>query len=90
MHPDTGEKIYEHEANIFANYLLAPAPLVLRDSKLDVETIRNDFQISYSCACSVKDRAEKRRVYGSGRYTEYEQRILTFCSLKGGDSLACS
>ncbi len=89
MHPDTGEDIYECEANIFANYLLAPAPLVLRDSALDVETIHDDFQVSYGCARSVKDRAEKRCAYGSNTYTEYERRILAFCSTKGGGCIAC-
>lgn len=89
MHPDTGEDVYEHEADIFANYLLAPAPLVLRDSKLDVETIHNDFQVSYGCARSVKDRAEKRRTYGSRSLAEYETRILASCSVKGGGRVAC-
>ncbi len=88
MHPDTGEDVYEHEADIFANYLLAPAPLVLRDSKLDVETIHNDFQVSYGCARSVKDRAEKRRAYGSRSLAEYETRILASCSVKGGGRVA--
>lgn len=89
MHPDTGDEAYEHEADLFANYLLAPAPLVLRDSKLDIESIRNDFHVSYGCARSVRDRAEKRRDYGTKNYTEYEQRILSFCSVKGGDVFAC-
>ncbi len=83
MHPDTGEDIYEHEADIFANYFLAPAPLVMRDSRLDIDAIHNDFQVSRGCARSVKDRTEKRYAYGSRTFTEYEQRILAFCSLKG-------
>lgn len=88
-HPGTGEDIYEHEANIFANYLLAPAPLVMRDSTLDVDTIHDDFQVSYMCACSVRDRTEKRRIYGPRNPTEYERRILSFCSMKGGGRVAC-
>ncbi len=90
MHPSTGKEQYEHEADIFANYLLAPTPLVLRDSDLDIETIHDDFQVSYSCAWSIKDRAEKRRSFGSKDYTEYELRILAFCSMKGGGCIACA
>ena len=88
MHPDTGGEAYEREADIFANYLLAPAPLVLRDSKLDIDAIHDDFQVSYGCAQSVKDRTEKRRLYGSASCTEYEVRILESCSLKGGGRIA--
>ncbi len=90
MHPGDGEEINEHEADIFANYLLAPAPIVLRDSKLDVETIRRDFQVSYGCARSVKDRAEKRRFFGPRDYVAYELRILATCYMKGGGRLACA
>jgi Zn-dependent peptidase ImmA (M78 family) len=90
MHPDTGEDVYEHEADIFANYLLAPAPLVLLYSKLDIDTIHDDFRVSYGCARSVKDRTEKRRAYGSWTLTEYEQRILAFCFMKGGGHIVCA
>lgn len=89
MHPGTDEETHEHEADIFANYLLAPAPLVLRDSRLDIETIHDDFQVSYSCARSVKDRTVKRREYGSKTLTEYETRILAFCSVRGGGRVVC-
>ena len=88
MHPGTGEDRFEHEADIFANYLLAPAPLVLRDSKLEVNTIHDDFQVSYGCAQSVLDRATRRRDYGPKTPTEYEKRILASCFLKGGDYIA--
>ncbi len=90
MHPGKDEEIYEHEADIFANYLLAPAPIVLRDSELDIETIRQDFQVSYGCARSVKDRTEKRRSFGPKDYVDYELRILASCSMKGGGHLACA
>ncbi len=90
MHPGTGEEIYEHEADVFANYLLAPAPLVLRYSRLDIDAIHDDFQVSYGCACSVKDRAEKRRAYGSKTLAEYELRILASCSMRGGGRVACA
>ena len=90
MHPDTGEDVYEHEADIFANYLLAPSPLVMRDSMLDVDAIHDDFQVSYGCARSVRDRAKKRYIHGSKNPTEYERRILAFCSLRGGGRVACA
>lgn len=90
MHPGTGEEKYEHEADVFANYLLAPAPLVLRYSRLDIDAIHDDFQVSYGCARSVKDRAEKRRAYGSKTLTEYELRILASCSMRGGGRVACA
>lgn len=61
MRPGADEDMYEHEADIFANYLLSPAPLVPRDSRLDVEAIHDDFQMSYGCARSAKDRTAKRR-----------------------------
>lgn len=88
MHPGTGEKVYEDEADFFAGYLLAPAPLVLRDSRLDASMISDDFQVSYSCACSARDRAAKRQVYGSRQCTEYEMRILANCTMKGGGCVA--
>ena len=88
MHPDTGESVYEHEADFFANYLLVPAPLVLRDSVLDVESIHDDFQVSYGCASSACDRTRKRKAYGPVSKTEYEQRILEACTLKGDGQLA--
>lgn len=88
MHPGTDEEMYEHEADIFANYFLAPAPLVLRDSALDIESISCDFQVSYSCAWSVMDRTRKRANYGPKSKTEYELRILSLCSLRGDGHLA--
>ena len=88
MHPGTDEEVYEHEADIFANYFLAPAPLVPRDSELNVESISCDFQVSHGCAWSVMDRARKRLSYGPRTKTEYELRILASCFLRGGGRLA--
>lgn len=88
MHPGTDEELYEHEADIFANYFLAPAPLVLRDSKLNIESISHDFQVSHSCAWSAMDRTRKRADYGPRAKTEYELRILASCFLKEGGCLA--
>lgn len=88
MHPDTNEEVYEHEADIFANYFLAPAPLVLRDSELDPDAISHDFRISYSCACSVMDRSRNRAMHGPRTETEYEYRILSLCVLGGDGYLA--
>ena len=90
MHPGTDEDIYEHTADIFANYLLAPAPLVQRYSQLDADSISRDFQVSHSCACSVRDRTRKRYEFGSNECTEYEYRILSFCSMRDGDALCNS
>lgn len=84
IHPDTGDDVYEHEADIFANYLLAPAPLVLEHSRIDYEVISHDFAVSYSCARSARDRTQNRRIYGPLSYSEYEQRILDLCSLNAG------
>ena len=81
MHPGTGEDIYEHEADIFANYLLVPAPLVLEYSRIDYEVISHDFVIGFKCARSARDRIRKRREYGPSSYLEYEQRILDLCTL---------
>lgn len=49
-HPDTDEETYEHEANIFANYFLAPAPLILEYSSIDYAVVSYDFAVSLSCA----------------------------------------
>ena len=87
-HSGTDEEIYEHEADIFANYFLAPAPLVLRDSELHIKSISYDFQVSHECAKSVMDRARKRASYGPRAKTEYELRILASCFLKGDGCLA--
>ena len=89
-HPDTNEEKYEHEADIFANYFLAPAPLILEYSSIDYAAVSCDFAVSISCASSACDRAAKRRLYGPSRPLKYEQRILNFCRLeKGGGQLAC-
>lgn len=82
-HPDTGKKIYEDEANVFASYLLAPSPLVLRDSKCSVKQIMSDFHISYSCAQVVMDRTINRKLWG-GKWADFEKRILNICHLEKG------
>ncbi len=89
MHPDSDEDAYEHEADIFANYFLAPAPLILEFSSIEYSVVSIDFAVSYGCARSACDRAAKRRRFGSTSQTEYEQRILNACALeKGGGQLA--
>lgn len=89
MHPDSGEDIYEHEADIFANYLLAPAPLIIEYSEFDYVEASVDFSVSYSCAKSACDGAARRRCFGSTELVEYEQRILDACILrKGGGQFA--
>lgn len=89
QHPDTGEDVYEHEADFFANYLLGPAPLVLRDSSLDEYAIQQDFGVSYSCAVAIRDRAWKRKQWGPRGLTEYERRILACCRVaRGGGQVA--
>lgn len=89
MHPDTGDEIYEQEANFFANYLLVPAPLISETSVNDAESVSVDFEVSLSCAVSACDRAANRRFYGPSELFEYEQRIVDLCTLeKGGGQLA--
>ena len=86
-HPDTDEEAYEHEADIFANYFLAPAPLILEYSSIDYAVVSYDFAVSFSCASSACDRAAKRRLYGPRNPAEYEKRILDFCRLEKGGVL---
>ena len=87
-HPGTGEQIYEDEANFFANYLLGPNPLVLRDSFNDAETIMQDFYVSYSCARVIQDRTVRRKRLGIP-YLDYEWSILENCRLvRGGVRVA--
>lgn len=89
MNPDSHEEEYEHEADIFANYLLVPAPLIFEFSSINYSVVSVDFAVSYGCAMSACDRATKRRHYGPIERTEYEQRILDACTLqKGGGQLA--
>ncbi len=89
MHPDSDDGIYEHEADIFANYFLVPAPLIFEFSSIDYSVVSIDFAVSYGCAMSACDRAAKRRHFGPSNRTEYEQRILDACVLeKGGGQLA--
>lgn len=88
MHSQPDETTYEHEADVFANYFLAPAPLIIRYSKINYSVVAVDFAVSHSCAASACDRAAKRYNYGPSIYTEYEQRILNMCTLeKGGGRL---
>jgi Zn-dependent peptidase ImmA (M78 family) len=91
-HPGTGEEIYEHEADLFANYLLAPEPLISKYSaELDPAIVRDDFAVSYSCAQVACDRAKNRHKFGPAKRTEYELRILNSCHMvKGGGRLALS
>lgn len=85
-HPAEENEVYETEADIFANYLLGPAPLVLRDSINDIETIMDDFVVSRGCATVIQNRTAKRRLFGSSKYLDYEYRILDTTHLvKGGD-----
>ena len=89
MHLGTDDIIYEHEADIFANYLLVPAPLIIESASFDYEVVSTNFVVSHGCAASACDRAIKRIQYGPMKRVEYEQRILDYCSLrKGGDELA--
>lgn len=84
-HPAVESEVYEAEADIFANYLLGPAPLVLRDSTNSIEIIMVDFDVSYGCACSIQNRTAKRRRFGSTALLDYERRILQTAHLvKGG------
>lgn len=88
-HPDDYDEKYEHEADIFANYLLVPAPLIFEYSEINYSVVSCDFAVSYGCAASACDRAAKRRSYGPSKHMEYEQRILDSCKLvNGGGQLA--
>lgn len=85
-HPAIETEEYEAEADIFGNYLLAPAPIVLRDSENNIETIMDDFVVSRGCATSIQNRTAKRRLFGSSNFLDYEYRILDATHLiKGGD-----
>lgn len=89
MHPDSYDEIYEHEADVFANYFLVPAPLIFEYSKINYSVVSYDFVVSYGCAASACDRAAKRHRYGPSKRMEYEQRILDSCKLvEGGGQLA--
>lgn len=74
----------EDEADFFANYLLAPSPLVIRHSKNSPEAIMKDFNIGYLCARAVQDRANNRIRCRKPIY-DYEYRIIKFCTVKGAD-----
>lgn len=88
-HPDEESGELEGEADIFANYLLAPAPLILRDSSVNSYAIEADFAVSHSCTLSARDRTAKRRDFGPQHPTEYEIRILKTARLiKGGGRVA--
>lgn len=88
-HPDEESDELEGEADIFANYLLAPAPLILRDSSVNSYAIEADFVVSHGCALSARDRTAKRRDFGPRHFTEYEVRILKTARLvKGGGRVA--
>ena len=90
QHPDTGDEVYEAEAHNFARYLLAPDPLVIRDSQFDPEIIQFDFDISYRCAQVVCERSVKRMRWGSTNPADYERAILGCCTLGGGGQVACA
>lgn len=90
QHPGTGDEVYEAEAHNFARYLLAPDPLVIRDSKFVPEIIQCDFDISYSCARVVCERSANRKRWGSSDLTDYERAILGCCTLGGGGQVACA
>lgn len=88
-HPAIESDAHEAEADIFANYLLGPAPLVLRDSANSIDVIMADFDVSYSCARSIQNRTAKRRRFGSAALLDYERRILQTAHLaKGGTQIA--
>lgn len=78
----------EAEADIFANYLLGPAPIVIRDSCNSAEAIMEDFNVGYKCARSIQDRTANRIRCGKPM-TEYEHVILDLCYVERRDRISC-
>lgn len=78
-HPDCWDEVFETEADNFANYLLAPAPLVIRMSDASPEAIASVFDLSLSCSQVVFDRTVNRINHSSKKLTEYEKRIIQAC-----------
>lgn len=86
-HPNSDGE-YETEADIFANYLLAPAPIVIRDSFNDIQAIMDDFNVGHDCARSIQDRTANRIRCRKPAY-EYENRISNLCRVDRGGRVAC-
>jgi len=74
----------EVEANFFASYILAPAPLAICFCNAEPGDVASRFYISYDCAEAIVDRTTKRMRYGKSGFTDYEHRLLNLAGLEAG------
>ena len=73
----------EAEADFFAKYLIAPPMLVDRIKPVDYMEIKEVFLLTKTCAWNSFDYYQtwKRHHFRVGHYEDYENRILSYCSL---------
>ena len=74
----------EAMADFFAKYLIAPPMLVDKIRPIDYMEIKEVFLLTKTCAWNSFDYYQtwKRHHFRVGRYEEYENRILDFCTLR--------
>ncbi len=74
----------EAMADFFAKYLIAPPMLVYKIRPIDYMEIKEVFLLTKTCAWNSFDYYQtwKRHHFRVGRYEEYENRILNFCTLR--------
>ena len=66
----------EAEANFFASYFLAPAPLIHYFNLGYEQEIMDKFWITYSLASNAFDRYQKWLRYSGNGYTQYETDLI--------------
>jgi len=85
-HPSDDEP-YETEAEYFAAYLLAPIPLVLKHSNLNIFEVSSAFNISHEAARIAVERAENR-MRCRKPFFEYEYTLISMSAVGKGNGLA--
>ena len=66
----------EAEANFFASYFLAPAPLIQFFKLEFIQEVVDKFWVTFSLASNAYDRYRKWFRYSGADYTQYEEELL--------------
>jgi Zn-dependent peptidase ImmA (M78 family) len=72
----------ETEADWCAGYLLAPDPVAISHKLYTPESIMKAFDVGYQCAQVVASHVSNRSKCGKS-WEEYEERLISTCTVKG-------
>lgn len=75
-HKESDSELAESEADFFAKYALAPLPLLFQRNIDNYIDLAEQFEISKECAYYVMDNYMKWIMYGSPKFTDYENDLI--------------